>query len=392
MKIFEFLSKCRHFFNTQSQTHATGITFVIGNQSADLDSIISSISLAYYKYLKLNEISYLPVLNTTLDIIETKDECKYLFDYHKISSKDFIYLNELTNSTNDAIKFKNSKIFLVDHNKLDDFEVSLNFDKHISGIIDHHKDEGLFKENTCENKIRIVDNTIASNALLITELIKNDFCFKTDSIDTSLFTILLFAVLADTNNMSPERPRITDRDKMLFDYLIDKSGLNLSEANNLYNKINDLKVNSSNNKPIEVILQNDYKQWSVNKFDKTIKYGISSVLIQPKLWIEKDGLSGWLNEVNKYRERNNLDCLFILALYTDIEGKISRDLILFAEKNLCDLIPNYFQNEVKIHQILNMSQSSLQFMWMNTIDSKKTRKIWQPYIDEFLLWSIENAN
>ena len=78
-------------FNNQIKTSSQldPVTFIIGNQSADLDSIISSICLAYYKFIKSNEISYLPVLNTTVDIIEGKDECKYFFNYHKISTKDY---------------------------------------------------------------------------------------------------------------------------------------------------------------------------------------------------------------------------------------------------------------------------------------------------------------
>ena len=127
MKIFEFLIKCRNLLNNKTNEQ---ITIVVGNQSADLDSIISSISYAYYKFKKLNKISYFPVLNTSIDIIEGKDECKYYFDYHKISTKDFIYLNEFKNKIN-----SNFSVFLVDHNKLDDFEISLNF---ITGLLSSH--------------------------------------------------------------------------------------------------------------------------------------------------------------------------------------------------------------------------------------------------------------
>jgi exopolyphosphatase len=373
MKIFEFISKSRMIFNKIPINSA--ITFIIGNQSADLDSIVSSISLAYYKNLKLNDINYLPVLNTTLAILETKDECKYLLDYHQINIKDLIFLNEIT--FNNELKYSNSKMFLVDHNKLDDNEANLKFEKYICGVIDHHKDENLFLDDA---KTRLIDNTIASNAFLIAEIIKNEINF--DFNEPSLASLLLFAVLADTNNMSPERPRITDRDEILFDYLLDNAKSSRVEATAVYDKINELKVNSSNNKTIVEILQNDYKQWT---FDNKVRYGMASVLINPKIWIEKESQIKWLDEIYKYIDKNSLNCFFILALYNDDENKLIRDLFVFG--CLCEAFLTYPGNfgEVELVEKFYVNENKCG-LWLKTCDPKKTRKIWQPKIEEFLAW------
>jgi hypothetical protein len=76
MKIFEFINNCRCYFDKIQNNKELSLTFIIGNQSADL-------GLAYYKYTKnltgADIINYLPVLNTSLNLIKTKDECKYLF-------------------------------------------------------------------------------------------------------------------------------------------------------------------------------------------------------------------------------------------------------------------------------------------------------------------------
>ena len=391
MKIFEFLSRCRHLFNNQIKTSSQldPVTFIIGNQSADLDSIISSICLAYYKFIKSNEISYLPVLNTTVDIIEGKDECKYFFNYHKISTKDFIFLNELANKSNNEIKFSNAKIFLVDHNKLDDLEVALKFENHVVGVIDHHQDENEFL-NACKNEIRLIDNTIASNSLLISELIMNHECPELKDADSSLFSALLFAVLADTNCMSLTRSRITSRDSVIFDYLVRKSGLNLDDVTKLYSQIDDLRVNNSKNKSIEEILKSDYKQWTINKFNKTIKYGISSAIIEPRVWIEKENKTKWLNEVLNFKMKNNLSCLFILAVFTDHNNKLCRELLVFGDKYLSEnfLKKMITQNEITDYETFQ-SDEDLCCLWMKPNDPKHTRKIWQPLIDSFLTEKLE---
>jgi exopolyphosphatase len=375
MKIFEFLTKCRNLINMKTTEQ---ITLVVGNQSADLDSIISAITFAYYKFKKLNKISYFPVLNTTVEIIESKDECNYYFDYHKINKKDFIYLNEFKNGIN-----SNVSIFLVDHNKLDDFEISLNVQELITGVVDHHKDEeNFFREGS---DIRLIDNTIASNSLLITEIISNENLIE--HIDESLFTSLLFAVLADTNNMSPNRPRITDRDQILFDYLVGKSCLNLDQVNSIYNKINDLKVNSSKNKSIDEILKNDYKQWSININE--IKYGISSVIIEPKQWIEKETRTKFIDQVLTYKKSNNLNFFLILAVFHDHESKIYRDLLLFGDRTISDDFLTRMNNEVNIHENFQVNDDTVIGLWMKTLDGNKTRKIWQPLIDEYLIWKLK---
>lgn len=385
MKTYEFLAKCRATFNLIAKNENEIINFVIGNQSADLDSIISSISVAYYKYLKLNEIKYLPVLNTTKEIINKKDECKYLFEYHQINTNDLIYLNELV-TDNKHLKFLNSKFFLVDHNKLDDYEMSLGIDKRVCGVIDHHKDENLYtnmSQTEATSPIRVIDNTIASNCLLITELFSNE----NHELDSTFATLLLFAVLEDTANMSSERARKTAKDDTLFEYLFNKSCLNRDQLNNMYNKIRDFKINNANNKTIEEILLNDYKQWSFNSTQSTSLYGISSCIINPNKWIQKETLQKWLNEIESFIMTKNLNLFFILVVFnheTDT-NKYNRDLLIFSDNQTTNSFINYSLNktELQVKQQFKLNES-LNCVWFNTFDEKKSRKFWQPLIESFL--------
>lgn len=385
MKIFEFIAQCRQAFAKISRDNENLFTFVIGNQSADLDSIVSAIGLAYYKNNTIinNKRRYLPVVNNTREILESKEECKYLFDYHKINMNDLIFLNDLISSNKSELTFEKSSIILVDHNKLDEHERKLKFENHITGVIDHHLDENLYA-HSCTTEMRLIDNTIASNAFLITELMKNDSAYKFE--EPSLATLLLFAILIDTDNMSPDRSRITVRDQSLFDFLLQRANITSSEAMLAYNKIQELKVNSANNKTVDLLLRNDYKQWTCGDGSHgQVRYGISSILIAPNVWIEKETKSKWLSDIRAYINKNSLDLFAILAVYNDTNGALARDLFIFSAESMCKAFLEYPENatDLRLQGKLQLDERVLG-VWTTVVDAKKTRKFWQPRINECL--------
>lgn len=113
MRLGEFLKECRTRFNELNAKN-TDILIVCGNQSCDLDSIVSAISYSYYKFIKSNySFSYFPILNTTKDVLRLKDECNYLFECHSIDSNDLILIEDLKST-----RFTDYKVALVDHNTL----------------------------------------------------------------------------------------------------------------------------------------------------------------------------------------------------------------------------------------------------------------------------------
>ena len=47
-------------------------------------------------------------------------------------------------------------------------------------------------------------------------------------------------------------------------------------------------------------------------------------------------------------------------------------------------------NEVKERENFQVNDDNLLCLWMNTTDGNKTRKIWQPLIDDYLVWKLKN--
>ena len=124
MKVNEFVSQAKSLI-----TQFTKIRVVIGNQSADLDSIASAISMSYYLNNNQNADTktppvsqntthhYFPIINSTKSILQSKKECLYFFETLAINLDDLIFLNDLAPTQTEI-----THLYLVDHHELDDGE------------------------------------------------------------------------------------------------------------------------------------------------------------------------------------------------------------------------------------------------------------------------------
>ncbi len=168
MKVKEFLKNAHALFASfAAQANSRRATIVMGNQSADLDSIISSISLSYYlTKLRSSESSLpvvVPIINSTRAVLQTKRECLYLFDTFSIDfHTDLLFIADLQ-ALDASTPYD---VMLVDHNELEESEQRLGFSSRVVALYDHHVDKGAFKNVSP----RIIDTTVGSNATLIAEL------------------------------------------------------------------------------------------------------------------------------------------------------------------------------------------------------------------------------
>ena len=68
MKVNAFISKTRQVFNELAKHR-----IVIGNQAADLDSIVSAISMSFYLTSLTPTVGcYLPVINSNRKVLKSK--------------------------------------------------------------------------------------------------------------------------------------------------------------------------------------------------------------------------------------------------------------------------------------------------------------------------------
>lgn len=154
------------------------ITLVFGNESADLDSCVSSISYGYLQTAKASPKQLIvPVLNIPRADVKLRAELLLLLKNNDLSEADLICRDDLatgswnasshdltTNALPGLVQNAAEISFvLVDHNN---FEVEgfPSNDVHVTGLIDHHVDEGLY----LNANPRIIETSGSCTSLVVT--------------------------------------------------------------------------------------------------------------------------------------------------------------------------------------------------------------------------------
>ena len=144
-----------------NQLYLEKITFILGNNSCDMDSALSAYLLSLAKNIQYNTITYnksndssifnktpkhlfIPVLNIKRGTFYQRLDEKYVFDYFKLDENLFWYISdEIFNEDNLFSLHKNNNIktdiILVDHSKL--CEEQKNLSDYVTEIYDHHQEK-----------------------------------------------------------------------------------------------------------------------------------------------------------------------------------------------------------------------------------------------------------
>jgi exopolyphosphatase len=337
------------------------LRIVLGNQSADIDSIVSCIALCYgRRHLGLQ----VPVVNVTREEIFLRKDVCYLLEYLQIDPNSLFFKDDIPSLIENE---ENSlSITLVDHNKLaPDQEYLSDF---VDEIIDHHSDEkGPYK---LKNENKTIERR-ASTATLVTEnLIK----LLPNGLDPELACILLAALLLDSKNLRNTHVT-TSHDIASADFL--KCYTNSQKAKELYKELLFLRHDVEGLTSPE-LLRKDYKVYRTGHY----LYGISSL---PKgvIWW-KDNVNVWFPSIKSKFEKEQLKLYFALV-YRDINSE-KRGFIIYCSnqlkrENLALYIQQNPHMEGKLH--LSEQDNNLGLLYCDVYEGS-TRKSLQPFIADFL--------
>ena len=346
MSVKTFVKNSKLLYN-----NAPKCTVILGNQSADLDSVVSAISLAYYFTCKsAQQRVYIPIINSTPLIQGTKKEFILMLDYLSLGLEDFIYVADWKKCTIEGA-------MLVDHNELDAGEKSLiNDETFVTSVIDHHLDNRLF----LNTQPRIVDTRVGSCISLIVDLIKQSAI----SLDSSFADMMLVPILSDTCNLTLRTHQI-DLDAVA--YLRQFSSLEQLEP--LYARLQQAKFTFDPNENVQTLLAKDYKacddQWAVS--------AVTFSLVE------------WANETHmddlfKFKRDRSLRFYGCLSFFQSGANEFKRDLILLGDS---DLLSEFLQLNVE-NLTLAENNLSKEYLIFNVENAALTRKHWQPLLAQFL--------
>lgn len=331
---------------------------VVGNESCDLDSAVSCLLMFHIISKMSDEINgkdktrtlYIPLLNTTREMLDTK--CEVLWFLQKTLNIDKSFL-----TCKDDIDWKEIKkngvevlVTLVDHNYNEEFK---DIGK-IVEIIDHHQvhnPEWLMANHA---NIRLtLDTSVGSCTTLVAERLF--YIYAEHHVSDEILLLIYGTVLLDTICLSEKAKRFTRRDVYLLkklDYLL---GSKKPVRDELYKQLIDVK-NSFKELNFEKLMKRDLK---VFKDKHGLQVGIASLFGMAAS--EALGLAANI-DLDLFFRQNNYEAFIIMGLIANLDhsDSISRDLVLIsANKRLFDELCRAFQQDTsKLDLVPTGSESS----------------------------------
>ncbi|KAI0356938.1 DHH phosphoesterase [Trametes cingulata] len=305
-------------------------TVVMGNEAGDLDSIASSIAYAWYAS-KVNGTPAVSLTQTPRTDLHLRAENIYAFELAKLHPEcDILCIDDIPESH----PFPSVNFALVDHNRLHARFSRDNPDARVVAVIDHHEDEGLYKD-TADPRIVVVPT--GSCASLVTQLFES----HPDKLVPELATLLLSSILIDTSGLKPGG-KAEDVDRRAASLLIpfasalrhqtepaalgEQSPEQIPALQDLHTTLQEKKVSVAHLNTLD-LLRRDYKEYALTPAQspsRQVLVGLSSVPIGFKSWLPRH--PDFWSQTEHFMAERGLTVLGILTSFRDTEklGKSGR--------------------------------------------------------------------
>ncbi|KGO63976.1 Uncharacterized protein PITC_013440 [Penicillium italicum] len=355
--------------------------YVIGNPSADLDSIVSAIIYSYCANNRLPIKSprpHIPLLNlpnfpagtelyrlrpefsaalwssTNFPALKSEEQFENTLQSAGIFLHEHVMtIADFAQSLQDQHGWKQilADATLVDWNAFprpsaDKGSGSLNGLSGVSfrtvGCIDHHMDEHFMPsiDELPEGQPMIIQPGPGSCASLITRELQQRKLWDETPEMVQVAKLALSAVLIDTSNLTAEG-KVTDVDRMAVEFLQSQiEGAQVAanenadwELETFYKSILHAKQNSLDLLTLDELLDRDYKDWTETSQStgKTVKMGFCSA-IKPIRWIvqKAGGPEKFLDAARSFAvsAEKELDLLVIMTAFTGTNDKFCRELFV----------------------------------------------------------------
>jgi len=348
--------------------------FVMGNEASDMDSIISSISYAFFRQSQVKnekEEAYVPVMNIPRKDFALRTETDYIFQKLGINKQNLLFYPEIQSLLDNSKG--NVHFILVDHNRLASYQEK--YGMLVEEIIDHHKDEKLYT-----NLNRTIEMVGSCATLVAEKLFEN----KSPLISNhAMCTLLLGVILLDTVNLDPKYKKVTPKDIDYAKKLSKALQFDDNKQKTLFEELQGKRFDVSSLSTYD-LLRADYKQWKMNQ----VVVGISSCKRSFAEWFEKD--PDITRDAERICTNFKLDILFIMTQFMDSKNEMRRELGIFTKKkDLHDNVVTFLMTtdlkleaiETQKSQTLSQNEKIITFYTQKNVGL--SRKQLQPFLDSF---------
>ena len=335
-----FLSSAKQYLHHHSlrSKGERSVAFVIGNESADLDSITCALVYGYIQSstpeARKADKYIIPIANIPSSELRLRPELKALLKHANIEPADLITLDDLE-SPQVFLTPEKTEWTLVDHNVFQG-ELGRHYSKQVTGVIDHHTDEGQAPKET---KPRVIQKT-GSCISHVVEYCREawDTISRSDSDaageatddvsnwDAQVAKLTLGPILIDTVNLNAT-DKVTDHDRNAVAYLESKISASSAvgptyDRDTFFNEINSAK-SDIDDLSLEEVLRKDYKQWTEND----LNLGISCV-VRPIKYL-KSKTEDLVPALVDFAKGRGVQLFAVMTAHND-SGQFERQLLLLA--------------------------------------------------------------
>ncbi|CAK7212850.1 Exopolyphosphatase [Sporothrix bragantina] len=357
-----FLKAARSALTGPASQRPKPLTIVVGNESADLDSLCSAILLAYFRsHTPPHSASlHVPLCNLERQDLALRPELQAALSGSRSKSStstqgvpldNLITLTELP----DDLTAADTRWLLVDHNALTG-SLAKRFQKSVVGCIDHHVDEGVVPQsdegaNAADKAPRIIE-TCGSCASLVVEYAKDAWRHLAEeqpdeATDRILAQLALAPILIDTTNLKSVNKTVdVDRrsaavaesvlgvtegkkaaDTPFHSAYKSDSGYNRTA---FFDELSHLKTDLSTFSYAD-ILRKDYKEWRETASSGVgLTTGFSSVAQGMGYLLKNIGdRDALFDGLRTHSRERGVDLAAVMTVQHD-EGGFARQLLLWA--------------------------------------------------------------
>ncbi|CAO0798393.1 unnamed protein product [Mucor circinelloides] len=286
---------------------------ITGNDSADLDSIISALLFAYLSSKQDNETLYIPLIKVPKADLALRPELAYVMDLIHLNHQKLVCIDELTLDPH-------ASVVLVDHNHLT--PPLGQYDNQVIGILDHHVDEHLY-ESAPLRRVEMVGSCVT--------LVLDHFPDHLWTNNKEIAQIALGPLLVDTVNLKWELGRTTELDVTVYHKLIgalynvtSSSSSSTSLTDDYFKSIEKVKSQVDTMSSYD-ILRRDYKEFVVDGY----RIGTSAVTWHFRAWAERNSAQEIRQAAIDYAHQRQLDMEVIFSAF-DHNGEYRRQLAVFV--------------------------------------------------------------
>lgn len=302
------------------------LRLVIGNESADLDSLTSALLYSFFRTHSSSSLQsptpsapfslHIPISNLPQQDLALRPELTAALAFADLQPSDLITNTDLSRALSNLDPSIKTSWFLVDHNALT--AGWKRYNNKVVGCVDHHADEGIVPRDLEEGQgeVRVIETCGSCMSLVVNTCrgiwdgIEGEAEGK--ELDKQMAKIALSAILVDTIGMS-SKEKVTSHDETAVTYLEakldgDSDGY---DRQGHFQQVEDLKQNLSR-MSFRDVLRKDYKEWTSSSPSSPLKLGISSIP-QPLGYVLAKS-DGPMSSLKEYAAEKELDILVLMTI------------------------------------------------------------------------------